>query len=120
MDAASLSQVTKRRGNIRPLFVLIEVDTLHDAISVVNANKYGNGAAIFTQSGATALKFESELNVGRIGVNVPIPQFSWSGNKASFLGDVSFYGKQGLDFYTQDKTIMSLWRAEDAIGNKAR
>ncbi|KAG9047786.1 hypothetical protein FS837_001494 [Tulasnella sp. UAMH 9824] len=106
-----------------PVLVLIEADTLDDAISIVNANKYGNGAAIFTQSGATARKFESEVNVGQIGVNVPIPvplpQFSWSGNKASFLGDVSFYGKQGLNFYTQNKTVTSLWRAEDAIGNKA-
>ncbi|KAG8971423.1 hypothetical protein FRC05_011102 [Tulasnella sp. 425] len=106
-----------------PVLVVIEADTLDDAIAIVNANKYGNGAAIFTQSGATARKFESELNVGQIGVNVPIPvplpQFSWSGNKASFLGDVSFYGKQGLNFYTQNKTVTSLWRAEDAIGNKA-
>lgn len=83
---------------------------MDDAIAIVNANKYGNGAAIFTQSGATARKFESEVNVGQIGVNVPIPvplpQFSWSGNKASFLGDVSFYGKQGLNFYTQNKVCL--------------
>jgi len=106
-----------------PVLVTIRADTLDEALAIVNANKYGNGAAIFTQSGATARKFESEVNVGQIGVNVPIPvplpQFSWSGNKGSFLGDISFYGKSGLNFYTQNKTVTSLWRAEDAIGNKA-
>ncbi|KAG8951755.1 hypothetical protein FRC03_012395 [Tulasnella sp. 419] len=106
-----------------PVLVTIEADTLDDALAIINANPYGNGAAIFTQSGATARKFESEVNVGQIGVNVPIPvplpQFSWSGNKGSFLGDISFYGKSGLNFYTQNKTVTSLWRAEDAIGNKA-
>lgn len=68
-----------------PVLVVIQADTLDDALAIINENKYGNGAAIFTQSGATARKFESEVNVGQIGVNVPIPvplpQFSWSGNK---------------------------------------
>lgn len=70
-----------------PVLVVLKSDTLDDALAILNANKYGNGAAIFTQSGATARKFESEVNVGQIGVNVPIPvplpQFSWSGNKVS-------------------------------------
>lgn len=64
---------------------MIQSDTLDDALSIINANKYGNGTAIFTQSGATARKFETEVNVGQIGINVPIPvplpMFSWSGNK---------------------------------------
>ncbi|CCA69128.1 probable methylmalonate-semialdehyde dehydrogenase (acylating), mitochondrial precursor [Serendipita indica DSM 11827] len=106
-----------------PVLVTLTVPTLDDALAIINSNKYGNGTAIFTQSGATARKFENEVNVGQIGINVPIPvplpMFSWSGNKASFLGDVSFYGKNGLNFYTQNKTITSLWRAEDAIGTKA-
>ncbi|KAH8120204.1 Methylmalonate-semialdehyde dehydrogenase [Phellopilus nigrolimitatus] len=106
-----------------PVLVVISADTLDDALDIVNANKYGNGTAIFTQSGATARKFEREVEVGQIGINVPIPvplpMFSWSGNKASFLGDIAFYGKSGIDFYTHSKTITSLWKAEDAIGNKA-
>ncbi|PVG03346.1 Methylmalonate-semialdehyde dehydrogenase [Serendipita vermifera] len=106
-----------------PVLVTIMAPTLDDAIAIINENKYGNGTAIFTQSGATARKFENEVNIGQVGVNVPIPvplpMFSWSGNKASFLGDVAFYGKSGLNFYTQTKTTTSLWRAEDAIGNKA-
>ncbi|EPQ61403.1 hypothetical protein GLOTRDRAFT_124283 [Gloeophyllum trabeum ATCC 11539] len=106
-----------------PVLSVITADTLDDALDIINANKYGNGAAIFTQSGATARKFESEVSVGQIGVNVPIPvplpMFSWSGNKASFLGDIAFYGKSGINFYTQNKTTTSLWRAEDATGNRA-
>ena len=94
-----------------PVLVLIEADTLDDALTIINENKYGNGTAIFTQSGATARKFEHEVNVGQIGINVPIPvplpMFSWSGNKASFLGDVPFYGKSGINFYTQNKVKTS-------------
>jgi len=106
-----------------PVLVVVRADTLDDALAIVNANPYGNGTAIFTQSGATARKFEREVEVGQVGINVPIPvplpMFSWSGNKASFLGDVPFYGRGGIDFYTQNKTTTALWRAEDAIGNKA-
>jgi len=106
-----------------PALVVINADTLDDALAIVNANPYGNGTAIFTQSGATARKFEHEVEVGQVGINVPIPvplpMFSWSGNKASFLGDIPFYGRSGVDFYTQNKTTTALWKAEDAIGNKA-
>ncbi|CAL1695541.1 unnamed protein product [Somion occarium] len=106
-----------------PVLIVVTADTLDDALAIVNANPYGNGTAIFTQSGATARKFENEVEVGQIGINVPIPvplpMFSWSGNKASFLGDIPFYGRNGIDFYTQNKTTTSLWKAEDAIGNKA-
>ncbi|KAG6381050.1 methylmalonate-semialdehyde dehydrogenase [Boletus reticuloceps] len=106
-----------------PVLTVISADTLDDALDIINANRYGNGAAIFTQSGATARKFETEVNVGQIGVNVPIPvplpMFAWSGNKGSALGDIGFYGKSGISFYTQNKTTTSLWRAEDAVGNRA-
>jgi len=81
-----------------PVLCVINADTLDDALAIINNNKYGNGAAIFTQSGATARKFENEVNVGQIGVNVPIPvplpMFSWSGNKVKtrrHFGVCSFY-----------------------------
>ncbi|KAJ4485973.1 methylmalonate-semialdehyde dehydrogenase [Lentinula aciculospora] len=106
-----------------PALIIIQADTLDDGIEIINANRYGNGAAIFTQSGATARKFETDVNVGQIGINVPIPvplpMFAWSGNKGSVLGDIGFYGKSGINFYTQNKTTTSLWRAEDAVGTGA-
>ncbi|KDR85348.1 hypothetical protein GALMADRAFT_234171 [Galerina marginata CBS 339.88] len=106
-----------------PVLVVLQADTLDEAIEIINENRYGNGAAIFTQSGATARRFETEVNVGQIGINVPIPvplpMFAWSGNKGSVLGDIGFYGKSGINFYTQNKTTTSLWRAEDAVGNRA-
>lgn len=68
-----------------PVLVVLKANTLDEALEIVNSNKYGNGTAIFTQSGATARKFERETNVGQIGINVPIPvplpMFSWSGSK---------------------------------------
>lgn len=80
------------------MLTILKVDTLDEGIEIINANPYGNGAAIFTQSGASARKFETEVNVGQIGINVPIPvplpMFSWSGNKGSFLGDIGFYGPE--------------------------
>ena len=72
-----------------PVLGVLQANTLDDAIEIINKNKYGNGAAIFTQSGVTARRFETEVNVGQLGINVPIPvplpMFSWSGNKARSL-----------------------------------
>lgn len=89
------------------MLLILRADNLDDAIDIINNNYYGNGAAIFTQSGATGRKFEIEVNVGQIGINVPIPvplpMFAWSGNKGSALGDIGFYGKSGINFYTQNK-----------------
>lgn len=83
----------------------------------------GNGTAIFTQSGATARKFEKSIEAGQIGVNVaipvPLPMFSWSASKSSIMGSNSLYGKMAIPFWTQTKTVTSLWRSEDAIDSKA-
>jgi len=111
--------IIKRREEIfGPVLAIITAPTLDAALHIVNMNKYGNGTAIFTQSGSLAKKFQNEVNVGQVGINVPIPvplpMFAWSGNKGSFLGDIGFYGKSGIDFYTQNKTTTSLWRAADS------
>ena len=80
-----------------PVLVSMGVDTLDEAIKVINDNPYGNGTAIFTTNGATARKFTQEIDVGQIGINVPIPvplpMFSFTGSRGSFRGDTNFYGK---------------------------
>ncbi|WRT70152.1 methylmalonate-semialdehyde dehydrogenase (acylating) [Kwoniella shivajii] len=106
-----------------PVLTIVSADTLDDAIAIINQNKYGNGASIFTNSGSTGRKFEIEAEPGQIGINVavpvPLPMFNWSGNKGSFKGDIPFYGKSGIDFYTHRKTTTALWPASDAVGNRA-
>jgi len=101
-----------------PVLCVINVDTMDEAIEFVNKNHYGNGTAIFTNNGATARKFTNEIEAGQVGINVPIPvplpMMSFTGSKDSFLGDSHFYGKQGINFYTETKTVTSLWRSDDA------
>ncbi|KAF2294234.1 hypothetical protein GH714_008441 [Hevea brasiliensis] len=91
-----------------------QADSFEEAIDIVNRNKYGNGAAIFTTSGAAARKFQTEIEAGQVGINVPIPVplpfFSFTGSKASFAGDLNFYGKAGVNFFTQIKTITQQWK----------
>jgi len=100
-----------------PVFVTMGADTMDSAIDMINENPYGNGTAIFTNNGATARKFTNEIDVGQIGINVPIPvplpMFSFTGTRGSFWGDQHFYGKQGFQFYTEFKTVTSLWRTDD-------
>lgn len=109
-----------------PVLVCLNVSTLDDAINLINANEYGNGVAIFTSSGATATRFQKEVEAGQVGINVPIPvplpMFSFTGNKKSIAGGGAntFYGKPGLAFYTQSKTVTSFWAAQDAISTKAK
>lgn len=101
-----------------PVLVAMEVDTLDEAVNIINANRYGNGTAIFTTNGATARKFTHDADVGQVGINVPIPvplpMFSFTGSRGSFRGDANFYGKGAIQFYTQVKTVTSQWKAEDA------
>ena len=96
-----------------PVLVLVSVDTLDEAIDLVNRNPFGNGTGIFTQSGAAARKFQNEIDVGQVGINVPIPvpvpYFSFTGSRGSKLGDLGPYGKQVIQFYTQVKTVTSRW-----------
>ncbi len=100
-----------------PVLVILEVETLDEAIDLVNANPNGNGTAIFTQSGAAARKFQEEIDVGQVGINlpipVPVPMFSFTGSRASKLGDLGPYGKQVVMFYTQTKTVISRWFDDD-------
>eukprot|EP00929_Paragymnodinium_shiwhaense_P104405 TRINITY_DN687_c0_g1_i5.p1 TRINITY_DN687_c0_g1~~TRINITY_DN687_c0_g1_i5.p1 ORF type:complete len:547 (-),score=120.28 TRINITY_DN687_c0_g1_i5:377-1969(-) len=102
-----------------PVLSCVEVDTYEEAIKLVNSSEYGNGTAIFTRSGAAARKYVHETECGQVGVNVPIPvplpMFSFTGNKKSINGDLNFYGKAGLNFFTQWKTVTSAWRDDSYV-----
>jgi len=107
-----------------PVLIILNADTLDDAIDIINNNQYGNGTALFTNSGPSARKFTNEVDAGQIGINVPIPvplpMFSFTGSRGSFRGDLNFYGKAGIQFYSQWKTVTSLWRESDATDQKAQ
>ena len=102
-----------------PVLVCLNVDTLADAIKIINANPYGNGTAIFTKSGGAARQFQHSVDVGQVGINVPIPVplpfFSFTGSRGSMWGDLHFYGKAGVNFYTHPKTITSMWKEDDSV-----
>ncbi|MHC8306228.1 CoA-acylating methylmalonate-semialdehyde dehydrogenase [Pseudomonas sp. PB3P13] len=104
-----------------PVLVVLEAETLDDAIALVNANPFGNGVGLFTQSGAAARKFQSEIDVGQVGINIPIPvpvpAFSFTGSRGSKLGDLGPYGKQVVQFYTQTKTITSRWFDDKTVND---
>jgi malonate-semialdehyde dehydrogenase (acetylating)/methylmalonate-semialdehyde dehydrogenase len=103
-----------------PVLVVLSVPTLDDAIALVNRNPMGNGVGLFTQSGAAARKFQSDIDVGQVGINIPIPVpvpfFSFTGSRGSKLGDLGPYGKQVVQFYTQTKTVTARW-FDDATVN---
>jgi malonate-semialdehyde dehydrogenase (acetylating)/methylmalonate-semialdehyde dehydrogenase len=102
-----------------PVLVTTNVDTLEDAIELINNNPYGNGVSLFTASGHAGRKFQHEIEVGQVGINIPIPVplpfFSFTGWKGSFYGDQHAYGKQAVRFYTETKTITARWFADEAV-----
>jgi malonate-semialdehyde dehydrogenase (acetylating)/methylmalonate-semialdehyde dehydrogenase len=96
-----------------PVLCVMEAATLNEAIDIINTNPNGNGTSIFTNSGWAARKFENEINVGQVGINVPIPvpvaYFSFTGSRGSKLGDLGPNGKQAVQFWTQTKTVTARW-----------
>jgi malonate-semialdehyde dehydrogenase (acetylating)/methylmalonate-semialdehyde dehydrogenase len=96
-----------------PVLGVVRVATLDDAIALVNANQYGNGVALFTRDGGVARRFEREIEVGMVGINVPIPVpvawHSFGGWKASIFGDTAIYGPEGIRFYTRQKVVSTRW-----------
>jgi malonate-semialdehyde dehydrogenase (acetylating)/methylmalonate-semialdehyde dehydrogenase len=102
-----------------PVLVILAAESLDEAIDLVNANPNGNGTAVFTQSGAAARRFQEDIDVGQVGINVPIPVpvplFSFTGSRASKLGDLGPYGKQVVMFYTQTKTVTQRWFDDDTL-----
>jgi malonate-semialdehyde dehydrogenase (acetylating) / methylmalonate-semialdehyde dehydrogenase len=99
-----------------PVVVVLRAASLDDAIALVNGSPYGNSAAIFTRSGTAARRFQNEIEVGMVGINVPLPVpmfFSFGGWKASLFGDLNMHGIEGVYFYTRRKVITSRWTESD-------
>jgi malonate-semialdehyde dehydrogenase (acetylating)/methylmalonate-semialdehyde dehydrogenase len=100
-----------------PVLVVLRAETLDEALEVVNRNPYGNGTAVFTRSGAAAQRFARDVQVGMVGVNVPIPVpmafFSFGGWKQSLFGDLHVHGPEGIAFYTRTKVVTTRWPASD-------
>ncbi|HUZ56504.1 MAG TPA: CoA-acylating methylmalonate-semialdehyde dehydrogenase [Streptosporangiaceae bacterium] len=96
-----------------PVLSVVRAGSYEEALGVVNANPYGNGTAIFTNDGGAARKFTHEVQVGMVGINVPIPVpmafYSFGGWKASLFGDTHVHGTEGVHFYTMGKAITSRW-----------
>ena len=100
-----------------PVLCLLNEPTLDAAIAAINEDFRGNGTSIFTSSGGAARKYQHEILVGQVGINVPIPVplpfFSFTGWRGSFHGDLHAYGKQAVRFYTETKTITARWFDDD-------
>jgi malonate-semialdehyde dehydrogenase (acetylating)/methylmalonate-semialdehyde dehydrogenase len=96
-----------------PVLCVVRVSSYDDAINLINANAYGNGTAIFTSDGGAARRFEADVEVGMIGVNVPIPvpvaYYSFGGWKRSLFGDTHAHGTEGVHFFTRGKVVTTRW-----------
>ncbi|WP_030466186.1 CoA-acylating methylmalonate-semialdehyde dehydrogenase [Lentzea aerocolonigenes] len=96
-----------------PVLSVVRCETYEEAVEMVNTNRYGNGTAIFTNDGGAARRFQNEIEVGMVGVNVPIPvpvaYYSFGGWKESLFGDAHAYGPHGVHFFTRSKVVTSRW-----------
>jgi malonate-semialdehyde dehydrogenase (acetylating)/methylmalonate-semialdehyde dehydrogenase len=96
-----------------PVLAVVRVDTYDDGVQLINDNPYGNGTAIFTNDGGAARRFQNEVKVGMIGINVPVPvpmaYYSFGGWKSSLFGDSHAHGMEGVHFFTRGKVVTSRW-----------
>jgi malonate-semialdehyde dehydrogenase (acetylating)/methylmalonate-semialdehyde dehydrogenase len=96
-----------------PVLSVVRVDTYEDGVKLINDNPYGNGTAIFTNDGGAARRFQNEVTVGMIGINVPVPvpmaYYSFGGWKSSLFGDAHAHGIEGVNFFTRGKVVTSRW-----------
>ncbi|MBE1489785.1 CoA-acylating methylmalonate-semialdehyde dehydrogenase [Plantactinospora soyae] len=113
LDRVTPEMAAYREEIFGPVLCVLRVDTLDEALRLVNANPYGNGAALFTASGEAARTFHRRVQVGMVGVNVPIPvpmaYHSFGGWKDSLFGDRHVHGPEGVGFYTRAKAVTTRW-----------
>lgn len=96
-----------------PVLSVVRVDTYEEAVALINANSFANGTAVFTRDGGTARRFTHDIQVGMVGINVPLPvpigAYSFGGWKDSLFGDSHIYGPESIHFYTRSKVITTRW-----------
>jgi len=96
-----------------PVLGVVRVKTYEEGLRLINSSRYANGTAIFTRDGGAARQFQLDVEVGMVGINVPIPvpvaYYSFGGWKASLFGDLHMYGPEGVQFYTRGKVVTSRW-----------
>jgi len=113
IDNVSTSSKVYQDEIFGPVLSVVRVKSYAEGVAIINAGKYGNGTAIFTNNGGAARKFQNEVEVGMIGINVPIPvpvsYYSFGGFKSSLFGDTKAHGLQGVHFFTREKTVTSRW-----------
>jgi malonate-semialdehyde dehydrogenase (acetylating) / methylmalonate-semialdehyde dehydrogenase len=113
LDGASADMDIVREEIFGPVLTIVGVETLDDAIEVVNRSRFGNGASIFTESGAAVRRYRHDVEAGMVGVNIgvaaPVAFFPFSGWKDSFLGDLHAHGPDAVEFFTRKKTVTSRW-----------
>lgn len=113
LDGVTTGMDVAREEIFGPVLSIIRVETLDQAIEVINASRFGNGASIFTESGGAVRQFRHAVEAGMVGVNIgvaaPVAFFPFSGWKDSFLGDLHAHGPDAVEFYTRKKTVTSRW-----------
>ena len=113
IDNVTLEMDVYREEIFGPVLSVVRADSVDEAIALINANPYGNGTAIFTSSGEAARRFQRGVNVGMIGINVPIPvpmaYYSFGGWKSSLFGDAHAHGMEGVNFFTRGKVVTTRW-----------
>jgi malonate-semialdehyde dehydrogenase (acetylating)/methylmalonate-semialdehyde dehydrogenase len=112
-DKVSLDSAVYRDEIFGPVLSVVRVASYTDGVAIINASRYGNGTAIFTNDGGAARRFQHEVQVGMVGINVPIPvpvaYHSFGGWKDSLFGDAKAYGPAGINFYTREKAVTARW-----------
>ena len=118
IDKVTTEMDVYREEIFGPVISVLRVDTVDEAIAMINANPYGNGTAIFTSSGESARRFQRGVHVGMIGINVPVPVpmafYSFGGWKDSLFGDKHVHGPEGVGFYTRAKVVTARWPRSQA------